>query len=71
MGHREQNRRYRAVVPPRRVTFSMGVWLDGQIDGPDGNVDWTAPGDEVFQVAIGQPWLEAIDPPDCRSPVRL
>jgi len=33
----------------RSVTYSMGVSLDGYIVGPDGDFDWTAPGDEVFR----------------------
>src|SRR3954452_9895041 len=33
----------------RRVTYSMGVSLDGYIVGPDGRFDWTDPGDEVFR----------------------
>ncbi|MFI6105233.1 dihydrofolate reductase family protein [Streptomyces sp. NPDC051310] len=33
----------------RRVTYSMGVSLDGYIVGPDGDFHWTAPGDEVFR----------------------
>ncbi|MGD0809743.1 MAG: dihydrofolate reductase family protein [Acidimicrobiales bacterium] len=32
----------------RRVTYSMGVSLDGYIVGPDGGFDWTAPDEEVF-----------------------
>ena len=32
----------------RRVTYSMGVSLDGYIAGPDGGFDWTAPDEEVF-----------------------
>jgi dihydrofolate reductase len=32
----------------RRVTYSMGVSLDGYVVGPDGGFAWTAPGDEVF-----------------------
>jgi dihydrofolate reductase len=32
----------------RRVTYSMGVSLDGYIVGPDGNFDWTEPDEEVF-----------------------
>lgn len=32
----------------RRVTYSMGISLDGYIAGPDGGFGWTAPGDEVF-----------------------
>ena len=33
----------------RRVTYSMGVSLDGYIAGPDGGFDWTAPDEEVFR----------------------
>jgi len=33
----------------RSVTYSMGVSLDGYIVGPDGEFDWTAPGEEVFR----------------------
>src|SRR5580698_6576265 len=33
----------------RRVTYSMGVSLDGYITGPDGGIDWTAPDEELFQ----------------------
>ncbi|GAA3972162.1 dihydrofolate reductase family protein [Streptomyces marokkonensis] len=33
----------------RSVTCSMGVSLDGYIVGPDGDFDWTAPGDDVFR----------------------
>src|SRR3954468_13435790 len=33
----------------RRVTYSMGVSLDGYIVGPDGRFDWTDPSDEVFR----------------------
>ncbi|MEU3661426.1 dihydrofolate reductase family protein [Streptomyces sp. NPDC032940] len=33
----------------RSVTYSMGVSLDGYIVGPDGDFNWTAPGDEVFR----------------------
>ncbi len=33
----------------RRVTYSMGVSLDGYIVGPDGNFDWTAPDEEMFR----------------------
>ena len=32
----------------RRVTYSMGVSLDGYIIGPDGRFDWTAPDEELF-----------------------
>ena len=33
----------------RRVTYSMGVSLDGYIVGPDGDFDWTPPDEEVFR----------------------
>jgi dihydrofolate reductase len=39
----------------RRVTYSMGVSLDGYIVGPDGRFDWTAPDRDVFRF-----WIEAI-----------
>ncbi len=38
----------------RRVTYSMGVSLDGYIAGPDGRFDWTAPDEEVFQSHIDE-----------------
>src|SRR3954451_13504013 len=38
----------------RRVTYSMGVSLDGYIVGPDGRFDWTAPDDDVFQLAMDE-----------------
>ncbi|WP_265521167.1 dihydrofolate reductase family protein [Oerskovia flava] len=33
----------------RDVTYSMSVSADGYIVGPDGGIDWTGPGDDVFQ----------------------
>jgi dihydrofolate reductase len=33
----------------RRVTYSMGVSLDGYIVGPDGVFGWTVPDEEVFR----------------------
>src|ERR1700733_3266723 len=33
----------------RRITYSMGVSLDGYIVGPDGGFGWTAPDEEVFR----------------------
>jgi dihydrofolate reductase len=36
----------------RRVTYSMGVSLDGYIVGPDGKFDWTVPDKEVFRFWI-------------------
>ena len=38
----------------RRVTYSMGVSLDGYIVGPDGSFDWTVPGDDVFRFWIDE-----------------
>jgi dihydrofolate reductase len=38
----------------RRVTYSMGVSLDGYIAGPDGSFDWTVPGDDVFRFWIDE-----------------
>jgi len=31
-----------------KVTYSMGVSLDGYIYGPDGTFDWSVPDDEVY-----------------------
>jgi dihydrofolate reductase len=38
----------------RSVTYSMGVSLDGYIVGPDGNIHWTAPDEEVFRFVTDQ-----------------
>ncbi|MGW2051421.1 dihydrofolate reductase family protein [Streptomyces sp. NPDC001858] len=38
----------------RRVTYSMGVSLDGYIVGPDGGFDWTEPDEEVFRFWIDE-----------------
>ncbi|MFF8258647.1 dihydrofolate reductase family protein [Streptomyces virginiae] len=38
----------------RRVTYAMGVSLDGYIVGPDGDFDWTEPDEEVFRFWIDQ-----------------
>ncbi|MFE0799485.1 dihydrofolate reductase family protein [Streptomyces sp. NPDC058812] len=38
----------------RGVTYSMSVSLDGYIVGPDGDFDWTAPGDDVFRFWIDE-----------------
>jgi dihydrofolate reductase len=38
----------------RRVTYSMGVSLDGYIAGPDGGFNWTAPDGEVFRFWIDE-----------------
>ena len=37
-----------------RVTYSMGVSLDGYIVGPDGTFDWTAPDKEVFRFWVDE-----------------
>ena len=38
----------------RKVTYSMGVSLDGYIVGPDGKFDWSAPDKEVFRFWIDE-----------------
>ncbi|MET9659803.1 dihydrofolate reductase family protein [Streptomyces sp. NPDC006510] len=38
----------------RSVTYSMSVSLDGYIVGPDGDFDWTAPGEDVFRSWIDE-----------------
>ncbi|MEV7321737.1 dihydrofolate reductase family protein [Streptomyces sp. NPDC093970] len=38
----------------RKVTYSMGVSLDGYIVGPDGGFDWTEPDPEVFRYWIDE-----------------
>ncbi|MFJ9710463.1 dihydrofolate reductase family protein [Streptomyces sp. NPDC101234] len=38
----------------RRVTYSMGVSLDGYVVGPDGGFAWTAPDAEVFRFWIDE-----------------
>ncbi|MBT3149378.1 dihydrofolate reductase family protein [Streptomyces sp. CHD11] len=38
----------------RKVTYSMGMSLDGYIVGPDGGFDWTAPDPDVFRFWIDE-----------------
>jgi dihydrofolate reductase len=38
----------------RRVTYAMGVSLDGYIAGPDGSFDWGSPDAEVFRFWIDE-----------------
>ena len=38
----------------RKVTYSMGVSLDGYVMGPDGGIDWAAPDEEVFRFCIDE-----------------
>jgi dihydrofolate reductase len=33
----------------RKLIYSMGVSLDGFIAGPDGEIDWSVPDDELFR----------------------
>jgi hypothetical protein len=51
----------------RNVTCSMGVSPDGPITGPDGDVTWTAPAEELFRSAVDQ----VRDRRTCRSGVVL
>jgi dihydrofolate reductase len=37
------------AVTARRAIYSMGVSLDGFIAGPDGDIDWSAPDDELHR----------------------
>ncbi|MCB1017924.1 MAG: dihydrofolate reductase family protein [Acidimicrobiales bacterium] len=38
----------------RKVTYSMGMSLDGFIKGPDGTFDWGVPGEETFAVSFDE-----------------
>jgi dihydrofolate reductase len=38
----------------RTVTYSMNVSLDGYIAGPDGDINWTPPDEEVFRSHIDE-----------------
>jgi dihydrofolate reductase len=38
----------------RKVTYSMGLSLDGYIVGPDGRFDWTTPDPDVFRFWIDE-----------------
>ncbi|MFD1810817.1 dihydrofolate reductase family protein [Rhodococcus gannanensis] len=38
----------------RRVTYSMGMSLDGFIVGPDGGFDWSGPDPDVFQLSMDE-----------------
>jgi dihydrofolate reductase len=33
----------------RKLIYSMGVSLDGFIAGPDGEIDWSAPDEELHR----------------------
>jgi len=37
----------------RDLTFSMSVSADGFVAGPDGEIDWTAPDEELFRFHVG------------------
>jgi dihydrofolate reductase len=43
----------------RKLIYSMGVSLDGFIAGLDGEIDWTAPDEELFRFHVEQ--VRAID----------
>ena len=53
----------------RKVTYSMGVSLDGYIVGPDGGFNWAAPDDEVFRFVTDE-IRERRRPPDGAAAVR-
>jgi dihydrofolate reductase len=36
----------------RKVTYSMGMSLDGYIVGPDGTFDWADPDDDIFRFYV-------------------
>lgn len=36
----------------RRVTYSMGMSVDGYMVGPDGGFDWAVPDDDLFQMHL-------------------
>ena len=38
----------------RKVTYAMGMSLDGYVVGPDGGFDWAAPDDELFRFATDE-----------------
>src|SRR3978361_144113 len=38
----------------RKVTYSLGMSLDGYVMGPDGSFDWGAPDEEVFRFSIDE-----------------
>ncbi|GGE99703.1 dihydrofolate reductase family protein [Mycetocola zhadangensis] len=38
----------------RNVTYSLTMSLDGYVIGPDGQFDWAAPDEEVFQLATDE-----------------
>lgn len=38
----------------RKVTYSMGVSLDGYVMGPDGGFEWTEPTEEIFRFSIDE-----------------
>jgi dihydrofolate reductase len=37
------------MTPVRKLIYSMGVSLDGFIAGPAGEIDWSAPGEELHR----------------------
>jgi dihydrofolate reductase len=44
----------------RKVTYSLGLTLDGYVMGPDGRFDWSAPDDEIFAFVTEEIQLDAV-----------
>lgn len=38
----------------RKVIYSMSMTMDGFITGPDGGIDWSVPGDDIYQASIDE-----------------
>lgn len=44
----------------RKVTYSLGLSLDGYVRGPDGRFDWSAPDDEIFAFVTQEIQLDGV-----------
>lgn len=36
------------MLPMRKLIYGMNVSVDGYIAGPDGDINWGSPSDELF-----------------------